>query len=592
MAENDTEAEPVRKNAPTELTALEKAAFGGVVNPSALMPEDEFQQLYQATDGPKPIEPPYNLRRLVRLTQENNTLSPCIEAMVTNVEGTGYEFVRRDGSELTEEDESRIAEIKAFFEEVWPKQSFITLRKQKRRDEESTGNAYIEVVRNAEGAIVFLRRQDPKTMRLVRLDDSTQVDVTVRRGAEDLTVKMPVRERRFVQKIGNQRPVYFKEFGASRDLDQTTGEWKDGVDVSKRASEIIHFRALPDSSTPYGIPRWIHQLPSVLGSRQAEEANLETFDHGGVPPAMVIVHGGVLTERASKAIKDHEADPKNSGRMLVLEAEPTGGSIDGGNNSVRLTVERFGSERTTDAMYGQYDASTEQRVRRAFRIPPIFMGAAQDYSFASAHVSYVVTEAQVFKPEREEFDEIITNTVLIDLGFEDYALVSKPLTIEDPTNKLAAVSAAATITDLDEESAIHEINEAAGTDLKIKEMTPEEIELKGLQHEATIAALKNPQPAIAPGPSAGVAPPSPGTIAKSELDGVQALATELVYALEYGETAAFNDALEKAQQLDPQQLDQLRKTMAVLAFSNPDVDIEGLGEIIGCTVALMGREVA
>ena len=38
------------------------------------------------------LEPPYKLRMLDRLSQENNALLPCIEAMVTNVDGTGYDF--------------------------------------------------------------------------------------------------------------------------------------------------------------------------------------------------------------------------------------------------------------------------------------------------------------------------------------------------------------------------------------------------------------------------------------------------------------------------------------------------------------------
>src|ERR1700759_1453816 len=54
------------------------------VQPNAFEPEDEYQQLYVgATRDQGIIQPPYTLRTLDRLSLENNTLSPCIESMVT-----------------------------------------------------------------------------------------------------------------------------------------------------------------------------------------------------------------------------------------------------------------------------------------------------------------------------------------------------------------------------------------------------------------------------------------------------------------------------------------------------------------------------
>ena len=47
-----------------------------------------------------------------------------------------------------------------------------------------------------------------------------------------------------------------------------------------------------------------------------------------------------------------------------------------------------------------------------------------------------MTEAQVFKPERDAFDEVITMRLLPVLGFQGYRQRSHPLVIEDPTLKL------------------------------------------------------------------------------------------------------------------------------------------------------------
>jgi len=150
--------------------------------------------------------------------------------------------------------------------------------------------------------------------------------------------------------------------------------------------------------------------------------------------------------------------------VQVLEIMPTDGTFDR-PSSTRVTIERFGAERQNDSMFEKYDEKCEIRVRRAFRLPPIFVGAANDYSFASAAASYQVAEAQVFKPERDEFDEIINVTLMKELA-PGYRFVSKPLVIEDATLKLRAIELAVGIGGAEKEDAIYEINEAAGTNIK------------------------------------------------------------------------------------------------------------------------------
>ena len=131
---------------------------------------------------------------LDRLSQENNALLPCIEAMVTNVDGTGYDFESIEKEAEDAEDDTQIEALKEFFDQPWPGVSFTTVRKELRRDVERTGNAYLEVLRNAQDEIVFLRHVDAKMMRLMKLDDAVPVEQTLRRkGAEaKVTVSWPL----------------------------------------------------------------------------------------------------------------------------------------------------------------------------------------------------------------------------------------------------------------------------------------------------------------------------------------------------------------------------------------------------------------
>ena len=135
------------------------------------------------------------------------------------------------------------------------------MRRQLRVDMETTGNAYLEVMRNAANEIVFARHVDTKLMRLVRLDDPVVVNKEIERGGMKVTVPVSLRERRYVEQVGGgalvprftaqqfgtsdpnasattldsrrlftsqgTRIVYFREFGSSRELDMWTGGWEE-----------------------------------------------------------------------------------------------------------------------------------------------------------------------------------------------------------------------------------------------------------------------------------------------------------------------------------------------------------------------------
>jgi len=460
--------------------------------------EDEFSGFYGegTTDGWQVIKPPFDLRQLDRMPQENNALMPCIEALVTNIDGTGYDFEVKGDRAEDKADMEFIKQIEEFFDEPWPGMSFTTIRKNIRRDIEKLGNGFIEVIRNPQDEIVFLNYMDAKLTRLVKYDAPILVEQTVRRNGQDITINLSKRERRFCQIINGNQLTYFKEFGASRDLNKHTGKWAEvgeRLPAKERATEVLHFTAVPDTNTPYGIPRWIGQTPSVLGSRKAEEYNLDFFDNGGVPPVLILLQGGQLQPETNKALdmKMNGGSATSRNRVQVLEIMPTDGTFDRPSSS-RVTVERFGAERQNDSMFEKYDEKCEIRVRRAFRLPPIFVGAANDYSFASAAASYQVAEAQVFKPERDEFDEIINVTLMKELA-PDYKFVSKPLVIEDATLKLRAIELAVGIGGAEKEDAIYEINEAAGTNIKYAGPQNEMVTEAGVDPE-NIATLEEEAP--------------------------------------------------------------------------------------------------
>lgn len=480
---------------------------------NALTVDDGQSNVFDALGRGKLVEPTYDPMLLSLLMQQNNTLMQCSAAMEVNIDGTGYAIERLDGEANGDADKTAIENIKNFFDEVYPGESIITQRRALRRDLEATGNGYIEVLRNAAKEIVFLRRLDAKLMRLVSLDDPIMVEKTVKRMGKETTVKMMVRERRYCMQVGSKLR-FFKEFGCSRDIDMLSGAWVGQANTSviddtpqskafgpgtnplKTSSnvldttnsnqptttpgaaparvlgtEVICMTVLPDVATGYGVPRWINQVPSVLGSRKAEEFNLEFFNAGGLPPAMILVQGGQLSASSRTALTAYlSGKSKFKQRGVIAEIYPASGDI-GSAGSVKVTVERFGDERQKDSMFSGYDERCAEHVRQAFRLPPLFVGRSQDQNFATAYASYMVAEAQVFRPEREEFDEIINVKIMRAIAPE-YIFRSLPLTITDVENQLKALEMVKDIADPEE--FLSTVNEIASVTLTPRDNLEEE----------------------------------------------------------------------------------------------------------------------
>ena len=90
-----TKSDAPAKGSVTLLAAAAPPAVAG----NALLVEDEFTPYYNAEGGGATghiLKPPYDPRQLERMCSENNALGPCIEAMVVNVDGTGFEIERID----------------------------------------------------------------------------------------------------------------------------------------------------------------------------------------------------------------------------------------------------------------------------------------------------------------------------------------------------------------------------------------------------------------------------------------------------------------------------------------------------------------
>lgn len=504
------------------VSPIEKAAIrkldgsAGQVESNSLEYEDEFKGAYTAdwkgAPGVHILQPPVMPKTLQALIHQNNTLLGCIDAMVTNVHETGTEIALavppklEPGQEPVED--SRVTSVKAFFDEVWPGMSFQQLRKRTGKDKESTGNAYWEILRNLRKEMVMIRPMETKLTRMVRLSDPVDVEVSLTRGGQKVSLRVPMRYRRFVQSMGAQF-IFYKEYGCPLLINKKTGELLEDTPANRQqlyrdkamGTEVLHFVAEEDVETPYGVPKWYPQMPSVLGSRKAEEHNLDYFDSGGVPPLMIFVEGGVIGSKMKDALAEFlSSKPGAKQGAPVFEIMSTGGSLDsGGGSKATVKIERFGSERQQDSMFEAYDDKCESRVRRAWRLPPIFVGKADDYNLATAQASYAVAEAQVFKPDRDEFDEKMNSTIMRELDPTGAVVMrSRGLPVKDVNQQLTALQQAWASGGLDIDHYIEQLNEVTSLSMKVRATAKDEqtqsIKAKNDMADALVEVAKRPPP--------------------------------------------------------------------------------------------------
>ena len=506
---------------------------------------------------------------------------------------------------------------------MFPGLSFLSLRKRVRRDLEQTGNGYIEVLRNLEGQIIFLRCVPSRTVRILRLDAPVVVQKTVERDGQPFTVPTMIRERRYAQMIGPTF-IYFREFGASRQVDAGNGWWESEehpVSPLSRGTEIIHLKVHEHYFTPYGLPRWEGQIPSILGSRRAEEYNLDYFETGGLPPALITIMGGAMTEEARRALEDQfNSKTRSKHRIAILEAQATGGSLDAAGK-VDVKVEGFGAERMTDALFQGYDEKCHQRVRRAFRLPPIFVGEVEGMTFASAYTAYLVAENQVFRPEREEFDDMVTRFLLPDLGGQGYVFRSRNVSITDIQSKLVALQVAGATQRIDPKDMVKAVNEVADLDLVAQDhevLAPGQATQMMMQDRQQAMQAKAQQQAGGSNDNQGkpgsgsnfnmqanmgasafkpektatvsVSVPKTGSgLVKADGYSVLSMADDAMLALRKRDLGALTRIVHGVDQMSPDLQQQFKAAMALRSYFDPSIDPEGMTELAGCSLMAMMR---
>jgi capsid portal protein len=192
------------------------------------------------------------------------------------------------------------------------------------------------------------------------------------------------------------------------------------------------------------MPRFIGNWLGIVGDRAAEETNYITFNNNNIPSMFVAVSNGQLTDgtigRIESFVESQIQGNDNFSKFLVLEAEGFAEGEDGGQ--IKLEVKPLTKEQHTDAMFQNYSDNNRDSIRRSFRLPPILVGRAEDYTRATADASVKLADEQVFAPARGIVDQFINRRLFPEMKFVYHKFRSNSPDTTDDTELVNLLSSA------------------------------------------------------------------------------------------------------------------------------------------------------
>lgn len=396
------------------------------------------------------IVPPYDSGQLIQLVEESDVLKPLINAMATNIALFGYGIRYKQDFDYNKADKGIQKEaleewvkLDTIYKYFNPLSSFSKVLYKTIYDKETIGYGMIEIIRDMTGNMCGGEYARACNFRIVPQKPKDRVTLIkqVRRYSDGRVeqTKVPRVFKKFVQII-NGNKVFFKEFGDPRTMDWRTGEYIEEGEMERAATEII-FLTNHCSYSDYGTPKWSGNIKNIKGSSKSELLNLAFFIQGKILPFAICVENGSLTEDSLEAINEGKG-VDNAYKALLLEALPDDDGAKGlekEKSNVKIDIKSLADTTLKDGLFMEYQKANREKIRADLRIPPIYLGDSTDYNKATAEVSKLIAEEQVFIPEREEVANLFNSIINNELEIEYCEMYLKGPVIGDITEIAAAL---------------------------------------------------------------------------------------------------------------------------------------------------------
>ncbi len=423
----------------TEPTEVQRFNTAPGTTPS---PSGQIEAFKDLERQGKILKPPYNPKWLAKIGEKSSILPQCVDALAKNIEGFGFDFEPGFDVEKVDADtqagyEDERERLRQWFENSTADYSFGELRDRTRRDIEYIGWGAWEFMYSMAGEFVGFEHLPARGLRLGRLSkELVAVDrfYPLADGSGWEVRQSLKRVRLLVQVADDGTKAWFKMPGDPRAVVRRTGKIEkarmepadyaklDPKDNGPLYARPALFFGRYNPSGPYPLPRWIGALIGLAGSRAAEEVNWEYLTNKSVPPMLLLISGGNLTDTSRDHITEKFEEVKgidNFHKFAIVEAKGarsgTGGqALLDPNRAQAPTIEvvKLSDLQHGDALFQVFDKNSRDKVRSSVGLPPIFTGETMDYTRATAAVSLEVAEQNVFRPERVMMDDRINRFVM------------------------------------------------------------------------------------------------------------------------------------------------------------------------------------
>jgi len=335
------------------------------------------------------VQPPYNVMYLAQLYDVSPYHHSAVNAKAANVVGLGYKFeetwATKEKIETAMENPKKLDKLRGkleaakedlrnYLESMNSDDSFLENMKKVFIDLESTGNAYLEVGRTAQGKIGYLGHIPTTTMRIRRHRDG------------------------FVQVVYN-RYTFFRNFGDTETPDQ--------IGTDPQPNEVIHFKVFSPSNTYYGIPDILSAKNALAGDEFAQRFNLDYFENKAVPRYIITVKGAKLTADAErKLLEFFQTGLRGRNHRTLYIPLPS----DGENARVEFNMEPIEAG-VQDSSFKNYAVENRDRILLAHRVPVSKLGMPANVSLANAKDADKTFKEQVCRPRQEELEYKINKII-------------------------------------------------------------------------------------------------------------------------------------------------------------------------------------
>jgi capsid portal protein len=203
-------------------------------------------------------EKPYEQERLARLAEISSPLKANIITYARNTVGLDIEYVPSKRRKLHEFTPEELAEYHKQGKDMlnWMDEKtdiglrFCGVSKQHVGGKIGIGEGYLEVIRNRDGEIDSIHFVSAQYIFVRRSGDGY---IHTKSGTK----------------------MYYKKFGDLNRRNKYTFE--KGGSLEDSATELIPYKEMCEISSIYGVPGWTPNIPNILGSRYADERNVNFF---------------------------------------------------------------------------------------------------------------------------------------------------------------------------------------------------------------------------------------------------------------------------------------------------------------------------